>query len=138
MSLRRRSVAVALAAAATVAIGVTTVPAGAAQHTRVVAHCTDVSYQPGHYVITCADGGIGIKHADYTSWSKRSAYGTGTYYFNDCNPSCAGGTFHFRKATFQLYRVVDTKRYGPLFTRIEISTKTKDRVFQLPTSPIGG
>jgi hypothetical protein len=30
----------------------------------------------------------------WRSWTTRSAHGTGRVWINDCEPSCAGGTFH--------------------------------------------
>jgi hypothetical protein len=134
MTSARRLAAVVLVATLTGAA--TTAPAQASQRTHAVAHCTDVSIKPAHYIFTCADGGIGLRKATYTKWGTSAARGSATYFYNDCKPSCAGGTFHFRKATFRLYRVVETKKYGPLFTRVEVATKTHDHVYQLPTWPI--
>jgi hypothetical protein len=114
-------------------------PAIAQQRTRVVAHCTEISYQPAHYVFFCADGGAGLRHATYDSWktwsARGSARGSATYYYNDCKPSCAGGTWHQQAATFRLYRVVDTVKHGPLFTRVRVTTKTQEHVYQLTTRP---
>ena len=126
---------IALLAAVAVGLVLPTSSAAAGQRTRVVAHCTDVSFEPTHYIFYCADGGAGLRHAVYDKWASDVARGSGTYWFNDCDPSCAGGTFHHRAATFRLYRVVDTEKRGPLFTRIKVSTKKHDYVFQLTTRP---
>lgn len=109
-------------------------PAAAAQHVRVIASCTKAAYQPSSYIFFCADGGAGLQHATYDWWTGRTAHGTGTYYFNDCKPSCAGGTVHKQAAEFTAYRVRDTKKYGQLFTRVEVDTRHGHHVFQMPTS----
>jgi len=110
--------------------------ASAAQHTRVISSCTHARYQPTHYVFFCADGGAGLRNAAYTDWTKTDAHGHGTYFWNDCKPSCAGGTFHHATAMFRLYRVRDTANHGPLFTRIEVATKTHDYHYDMPTKTI--
>ena len=133
--MRRRPLVALLVAVGAVTLVAQPTPASAQQRTRVVAHCTEVSYQPAHYIFFCADGGAGLRHATYDRWGTWSARGSATYYFNDCKPSCAGGTWHQRAATFRLYRVVDTVKRGPLFTRIKVTTKTRDYVYHLTTRP---
>ena len=96
-----------------------------------------VALHPGRElwdVITCADAGIQLLQAQYQWWSRATAHGSGIYYFNDCTPSCAGGTFHSQRAVFTLYRVVRTARYGPLFSRISIDTRRAHHVYLLQTS----
>ena len=106
------------------------------QQVKVISSCTKATYQPKSYVFFCADGGAGLQHATYTWWTDKTAHGTGTYYFNDCKPSCAGGTVHKQAAEFTLYRVRRTSKYGPLFTRAEVDTKRGHHVFQFPTSTV--
>lgn len=133
---RRRPAAAALAVVATaLPVAVLTPAASAEPTTRVISSCTNVRHEPSHYIFFCADGGAGLKHATYKRWGETSARGSATYFFNDCKPSCAGGTFHEKPATFRLHRVVDTKKYGPLFTRVTVSTAKHDYTFQLPTRP---
>ena len=110
--------------------------ASAGQRTHVISACTNVRYAPSHYVFFCADGGAGLRHAAYTDWTKTDAHGHGTYYWNDCKPSCAGGTIHHAAAMFRLYRVRDTTLHGPLFTRSEVATKKHDYKYDLPTKTI--
>jgi hypothetical protein len=123
--------AVVLAASA---LGVPT--ASAAQHTRAISACTKARYAPTHFVFFCADGNAGLKHAAYSRYTATDAHGHGTYYWNDCRPSCAGGTFHHANAFIHLYRVRATDKYGPLFTRIRVATEKQDKVFQLPTTTL--
>ena len=132
MSGRRLVVALVVAVLGTVF----STDASAAQHTRVISACTKAVYEPSHYVFFCADGGAGLRHAAYTHWTKDHANGHGTYYWNDCKPSCAGGTIHHATAMFRLYRVRDSKLHGPLFTRIEVATAKKDLHYDLPLKTI--
>ena len=119
------------------ATGATAAPSSS-QQVKVISSCTNATTQPKSYVFFCADGGAGLQHATYDWWTSKTAHGTGTYYFNDCKPSCVAGTVHKHAAEFSLYRVRDTKKYGALFTRIDVVTKYGHHVFQMPTSTIGG
>lgn len=133
-----RTATLAMAAAAVTlvpAVGAAAAPA--TQHVRVISSCTKATYQPKNYIFFCADGGAGLQNATYDWWTAKTAHGTGTYFFNDCKPSCAGGTTHKRAAEFTLYRVRDTKKYGELFTRATVDTKHGHHVFQLETATYG-
>ena len=48
--------------------------------------------EPTDYVLSCGDGGNGIKSAHWTSWTPHGATGVGTEYLNACIPNCAEGT----------------------------------------------
>ena len=133
--LGRRLLAV-FAAAVMAGGALSATDASAAQHTRVISSCTHARYVPTHYIFFCADGGAGLRNAAYTSWTKTDAHGHGTYFWNDCKPSCAGGTFHHANAMFRLYRVRDSKLHGPLFTRIEVATAKHDYHYDMPTKTI--
>lgn len=118
------------------ATGATAAPS-AGTTVKVISSCTKATIQPKSYLFFCADGGAGLRHATYDWWSTKTAHGTGTYYFNDCKPSCAGGTVHKQAAEFALYRVRNTSKYGPLFTRAVVDTKQGHHVFEFPTSAYG-
>ena len=113
-----------------------TTTATAGQRTRAIAACTKAVYAPAHFVFFCADGGAGLRHAAYSRYTSTDAHGHGTYYWNDCKPSCAGGTIHHANAFVHLYRVRDSNKYGPLFTRIRVVTEKQDKVFDLPLKTI--
>jgi hypothetical protein len=42
----------------------------------------------------CGDGAAGLTGLHWTSWTSHLASGYGTYFVNDCTPTCAGGHFH--------------------------------------------
>jgi hypothetical protein len=50
--------------------------------------------EPGTYVLTCADAGIGLANLHWTSWTSKLASGYGTEWENDCQPNCAAGHIH--------------------------------------------
>jgi hypothetical protein len=124
-----------LALAVVPAAGATAAPSS--QRVKVISSCTKATYQPKSYIFFCADGGAGLKQATYAWWTVKTAHGSGTYYFNDCKPSCAGGTVHEQAAEFTAYRVRDTKNHGELFTRVEVDTRHAHHVFQMPTATYG-
>jgi hypothetical protein len=138
MRLQRLSIVAGAAMLAAVALPAHASPRAAGTgKTHVIAACSKSVYKPKHYIFFCADGGAGLNHATYDTWHAKTATGSGVYFFNDCKPSCAGGTIHHQQATFKLYRVADSTNHGPLFTRILVSTKNHDHHFQFPTKTIG-
>jgi hypothetical protein len=54
--------------------------------------------EPSTYVIACADYGIYLQGLHWTSWTAKEASGYGTFWENDCTPSCADGHFHHYSA----------------------------------------
>jgi len=50
---------------------------------------------PSTFIIACGDGGIGVQRLRWTSWTPKLASGYGTFWENDCKPSCAQGHFHY-------------------------------------------
>ncbi len=50
---------------------------------------------PSTFTIACGDGGIGVRGLHWTSWTPKLASGYGTFWENDCIPSCAEGHFHY-------------------------------------------
>jgi len=135
-----RTASVALASATVMvatAVGAAAAPSAATDRVKVISSCTKATYQPKSYIFFCADGGAGLQHATYDWWTTKTAHGTGTYYFNDCKPSCAGGTVHKQAAQFTAYRVRDTADYGKLFTRVEVDTRRGHHVFHMETATYG-
>ena len=53
---------------------------------------------------TCADGNTGIAKIKWKSWTSKGAEGTGLYYQNTCNPSCADGKFKYVSVSVKLSR----------------------------------
>lgn len=49
--------------------------------------------KPNAITLTCGDGGMYVDHIDWSRWDAKGAKGRGVYSVNDCDPSCADGTF---------------------------------------------
>ena len=50
---------------------------------------------PSTIIITCADAGTGVQDLHWTSWTPKLASGYGTFWENNCTPSCARGHIHY-------------------------------------------
>ena len=53
--------------------------------------CEYSEHKPKAITLTCADGGLYVDQISWKTWSKTGATGTGTFYENLCEPSCAEG-----------------------------------------------
>lgn len=128
------AIMIALAAVTTASMTNTLAAAASGQQVRVIAACAAPKYKPTKYIFACADGNNGMKNAAYDWWTAKTAHGTATFYYNDCTPNCAAGHFHFVRAEFTLFRVVQTTKSGPLFSRASVDTRQGHQVYYLPTS----
>ncbi len=54
-------------------------------------------------ISNCGDGAVGLTRLHWTSWTSHLASGYGTYYLNDCTPTCVGGHFHTYHALVALW-----------------------------------
>lgn len=54
-------------------------------------------------ISNCGDGAVGVTRLHWTSWTSHLASGYGTYFLNDCTPTCAGGHFHAYPALVTLW-----------------------------------
>jgi hypothetical protein len=54
-------------------------------------------------ISNCGDGAAGLTSLHWTSWTSHLASGYGTYYLNDCTPTCVGGHFHTYHALVALW-----------------------------------
>lgn len=60
----------------------------------VYGDCQTPSLEPDEIVLTCADYSESLEGLRWSSWSATEATATGTFVYNDCRPSCAGGHDH--------------------------------------------
>lgn len=79
------------------------VDASARLPTAVTHNCTDVKVRPPSIIFTCADGNFFVRRARWQSWHRYRAVGQGVVHRNDCDPSCAGGTFHTARGRLILH-----------------------------------
>ena len=54
-------------------------------------------------ISNCGDGAVGLTALHWTSWTSHLASGYGTYFLNDCTPTCVGGHFHSYPALVTLW-----------------------------------
>jgi hypothetical protein len=63
---------------------------------------TDNNFKPESFFFTCADGNDGINKISWNTWGPMGAAGSGSRYYNDCNPSCVDGKIHSTPALVRL------------------------------------
>jgi hypothetical protein len=55
--------------------------------------CGFSEYKPKRIFLACGDGGEGIHSIKWIFWTSNTATGKGTYFINNCVPSCADGKY---------------------------------------------
>jgi hypothetical protein len=60
----------------------------------VLLGCDDKPEVAPASISNCGDGAVGLQGLHWTSWTQRLASGSGTYFLNDCTPTCVAGHFH--------------------------------------------
>ena len=83
-------------------------PASAATPPSYFNDCGLTQYKPDMITQYCADAGTGVVKIKWSSWTSTRATGTGSYYANQCDPSCADGKLVWAKVKVVLS--------GPKFT----------------------
>ncbi len=83
--------------------------------------CELPEFKPEAITLTCADGGLYVDKIQWTSWSQRGATGTGIFYENLCEPSCAEGKQVGEEVKISLSNL--TPRKGKFYLRtLDIKT----------------
>ena len=67
----------------------------------LISNCRKAKFKPINVIIACGDASLGAREMTWSSWTHKSALGTGTGQINDCKPDCAGGTT--KTAPMQLF-----------------------------------
>lgn len=91
-----------------------------------------LTYKPRRHVLSCADANSGLRMLDWSSWTKAAAMGAGTYYWNDCSPTCAAGTTYSSKATVKLTKP-KIQNGEKVFTKVTIRYIDEDGKMQVDT-----
>jgi hypothetical protein len=58
----------------------------------LISNCAKAKFKPINVIIACGDASLGAREMTWSSWTRKSALGTGTGQVNDCNPDCVHGT----------------------------------------------
>jgi hypothetical protein len=85
-------------------------------------------------ISNCGDGAAGLTGLHWTSWTSHLASGYGTYFLNDCTPTCAGGHFHTYPALVALWGSAAVKSHPSerKYTQMTlIFTGTRPPVYQV-------
>ena len=98
-----RATASAATARTSTSTSVATVASSSHPPKYVVADCSQLQVKPASYFFACADGNAGLQGLHWTTWSAKLASGYGTYYYNDCTPTCVAGHFHLFPALVVLW-----------------------------------
>jgi len=81
----------------------TALTAGASAPKLVLLGCNNDAEVAPSGISNCGDGAVGVKGLHWTSWTSHLASGYGTYFLNDCTPTCVGGHFHAYPALVALW-----------------------------------
>jgi hypothetical protein len=77
--------------------------------------CEYPEQKPEAITLTCADGGMYIDQIEWSRWDSKGAQGIGIYNVNNCDPSCAEGTYSRTRVKVHLSRL--TKYQGEYLLR---------------------
>jgi hypothetical protein len=116
MRFALRSAALLAAALLVPAIGLGATTAGATAPTRLLTCTSSTTIEPTSYLLSCADANAGFASMTWSTWGATLARGHGVLRQNDCKPNCVSGKVLNYVATVTLTKVVDTKKFGPLFS----------------------
>jgi hypothetical protein len=129
-----------LATAATAALTQTTA-AHAAEVPKVIGDCQHAKASPRSITPACGDGNLVLKVKGYGDRSARELLGHGVLRVNDCEPSCAEGTWQRYPVTFGLRKPVTGADGTRLFSRLDVTWvpdgEQENLHLRLPTAPLG-
>ncbi len=114
-TVRKTALVGALLLAPMLGAGVVT-PAGAARPTHLLTCQSKVTSEPTSYLLSCADANASFSSMRWSTWGSSSARGRGILLQNDCTPNCVSGKVISYPTTVTLTKVINTKKFGPLFS----------------------
>ncbi len=114
-TVEKMALAAALVLGPVVSLGAVA-PAGASGTTHLLTCTSKTTSKPSSYLLSCADANASFASMRWSAWSSSSARGRGILLQNDCTPNCVSGKVISYPATVTLTSVVNTKKYGALFS----------------------
>ena len=69
-------------------------------------------------IIACGDASLGATGITWSSWTQKSAVGTGTGQINDCTPDCVHGTTKMAPMELRLSKPKKCSNGRRLFTKL--------------------
>lgn len=76
---------------------------------------------PASVPVACGDGSAVLTHLNWSSWTDTEASGRGVLELNNCEPSCAAGTFSPSTATVTLSDPMASRTQGEVFSLLAVS-----------------
>ena len=111
-----------IAVAASLLVAAAALPATAGARTYMPDCQSKLRYQPRNVTVFCADAGMVVRRIDWTDWKDRRARGESRRALaNDCQPSCADGTFHRYQVRLLLRRPRTCADGRRAFTRFNVT-----------------
>jgi hypothetical protein len=134
----RRVLAVAgIAVVAALGFSVT---ADAGGKTLLIANCNKPKFEPVQVILACGDASFSATAVTWSSWTGKSATGTGTGQLNDCHPNCASGKVKTGPLTLRASKPQTCKNGRRLFSKLTYTWTSGAPVGNVPDSgsvPVG-
>ena len=79
------------------------------------------TFEPTEIPLACADGNSYVSSLTWSSWTATNAQGLGTLNTNNCQPTCAQGTFTTSSASVVLSDPLNSRTQGLVFATITVT-----------------
>lgn len=99
----------------------------------LISNCAKGKFKPINVIIACGDASLGAREMTWSSWTRKSALGTGTGQVNDCNPDCVHGTTKTAPMQLLLTKPRTCSNGQRLFTKLRYTWTSG-----APVGPAGG
>ena len=110
-----------LLAAAILAVAVAALAAPAAaggKRTLLISNCAKAKFKPANVILACGDASFGATGMSWSSWTRKTAVGTGTGQINDCKPDCAHGKAKTAPIELRLKKPVRCSNGRRIFAKV--------------------
>lgn len=87
------------------------------------------SQRPSFIYLACADGGMGLSDIIWSNWGSQRANGSGDYFSNNCDPSCADGKFSKIPVVLVLSGVVPDTGNRFVFSKVAVTVSGEGVLF---------
>ena len=92
--------------------------------------------KPANITEYCADAGAGVVTIKWKTWTATKATGTGIFYINGCDPSCAGGKTYKTKVAVTLSGLTKTHGKNYLMRVLVVPSGAKKFVWPPKMKPV--
>ena len=84
----------------------------------LISNCAKAKFKPAAVIIACGDASLGATGMTWSSWTQKSAVGTGTGEINDCTPDCVHGTTKRAPMELRLSKPVKCSNGKRIFAKL--------------------